>query len=427
MDEYITTLLPGTETTVSMVRDVRACVYEDHTALSRTDIDSIPVKVDVETLYILEQKSDRKSLPPVVNIYIPDYEYNRSSATERQDFAVQTTIPIATIKPPHRPMGTQVDSTVEQHTVAAQTTDSLHRPTKERQRLPSTSSLSSGDEGDRKKITTTTTITTTRYEIKRRHSSHHSSGDEADGSAVIYIDDKSQKHDYEDNFELKRHSSNDDHLPTVPDQRPSFGQVTSRIRIDQLRDINRHVVRRHVQENDYNEDEHRSSEVYEIHSRGACKCIVVSYEEKTQYGSETRFEKQLQRIERTYTDEDLKAAELHVIVSPSDGDYQLVRRDYGLSKQYDDEKENENIYDKLRQPTISIHYYTKEGHRMRTEHARRLEHLPLVIRCEIEYELNHYGMLKRSFHFRLFLSLRDFQSQSEREKDVFHQLRFCFS
>jgi hypothetical protein len=28
---------------------------------------------------------------------------------------------------------------------------------------------------------------------------------------------------------------------------------------------------------------------------------------------------------------------------------------------------------------------------MRTEHVRRLEHLPLVIRCEIEYELNHYG------------------------------------
>jgi hypothetical protein len=28
---------------------------------------------------------------------------------------------------------------------------------------------------------------------------------------------------------------------------------------------------------------------------------------------------------------------------------------------------------------------------MRTEHARRLEHLPLVIRSEIEYELNHYG------------------------------------
>src|SRR5690242_1602806 len=100
MEEYITTLLPGTETSISMVRDVRACVYEDDTAVSRTDVDSVPVKVDVETLYILEQKSDKKSLPPVVNIYIPDYQYNRSSTTERQDSAIQTTTPTTTIKPP---------------------------------------------------------------------------------------------------------------------------------------------------------------------------------------------------------------------------------------------------------------------------------------------------------------------------------------
>jgi hypothetical protein len=389
MEEYVTTLLPGTETSVSMVRDVRARVYEDHTFVSRNDVDNIPIKVDVETLYILEQKSNKKSLSPIVNIYIPDYEYNRSK--ERQDFAMQTITPTSTIKPPHRPIGTQVNSIIEQHTVGAQTTDSLHRPTKERQRLPTPPSPSSSQENDTKKITTT--ITTRRYEIKRRHSSHHISDEEDDGAAVVYIDDKSKKVDYEDNFELKcgkRHSSTDDPLPIAPEQRLPFGQVASRIRIDQLRDINRHVVRRHLQENDYNADEYHSSEVYEIHTRGACKCLVVSYEEKTQYGSETRFEKQLQRIERTYTDEELKGTELHVIVTSSDGDYQLVKRDYGLNKQ--NNNENENSYDKSRHPTIAIHYYTKEGHRMRTEHARHLEHLPLVIRSEIEYELNHYGM-----------------------------------
>ena len=367
-----------------MVRDVRARIYDDHTAVSQTD--TIPVKVDVETLYILEEKSDRKCVSPIVNIYIPDYEYNRS--TERQDFAMQTTAPTATIKPPHRPIGTQVNSIVEQHTVGAQTTDSLHRPNKERQRLPTPPSLISSDrEEEIQKITTTTT---TRYEIKRRHSSHHTTEDDEDGGAVIYIDDKSKKSDYEDNFELKRekrHSSTDDHLPIAPNKALSFGQVASRIRIDQLRDINRHVVRRHVQENDSNDSEHRSSEVYEIHTRGACKCLVISSEEKTQYGNETRFERQLQRIERTYTNEELKSTELHVIVTSSDENYQLVQRDYGVNKQNDEEKENEYS----QPPAISIHYYNKDGNKIKTEHSRRLEHLPLVIRSEIEYELNHYG------------------------------------
>jgi hypothetical protein len=137
MEDYVTNLLPGTETSVSMVRDVRARVYEDDTSISRTDIENIPVKVDVETLYILEQKSDKKSISPIVNIYIPDYEYNRSK--EQQDFSMQT----STIKPPQRPIGTQVDSIIEQNTVGAQTTDSLHRPIKERQPLPTPSSPSS--------------------------------------------------------------------------------------------------------------------------------------------------------------------------------------------------------------------------------------------------------------------------------------------
>jgi hypothetical protein len=377
-----------------MVRDIRARVYEDDTALSRTNIDSIPVKVDVETLYILEQKSHKKSLPSNVNSYISNHEDNRLPIIEQHDFATQTTAPISTVKPPHKPIGTQVGSMVEQHTVAAQTTDSLHWPTKERQRLPS-SSIEDGETGNN--IRTKITTTTKRYEIKRRHSSHHSTEDEDDGAAVVYIDDKIKSQDSDNNFVLKRekrHSSNDDRLPIVPEQHSSFGQVTSKININILRNINRDVVDRHLQDNNFNKEEHRSSEVYEIHTRGACKCLVVSYEENTQHGTETRFEKQIQHIERTYTDEDLKATELHVICTSSDNDYQLVKRDYGLSKQNDDEKENENIYEKSKQPTISIHYYTKEGHRVRTEHARRLEHLPLVIRCEIEYELNHYGKIQ---------------------------------
>jgi hypothetical protein len=378
MDDFVTSLLPGTETSISMVRDVRARLYEDTSAVSRTDVENIPVKLDVETLYILEQKSEKRSLPSVVNIHTSDFERNRSS--ERHDFAMQTTTPTIAIKPSNRPIGTQVDTTIEQNTVAAQTSDSLHRSINEQQSL-----ILSPFEDDETSQVIRTTTTTTRREIKRRHSSHHTSEDEDDdtggGTACIYIDEK-------ENFQLKRHSLPDDQSENLPEQRSSFGQVTSRLRIDQLRDINRNVVRRHREQNETEVSEHRSSEVYEVHTRGACKCLVVSTEEKTQYGSETRFEKQLKRIERTYTDEDLRATELHVIVTSSDRNYQLVRRDYG-SNTYDDD-----VFDKSRQPTITIHYYTKDGHRMSTEQARHLEHLPLFIRCEIEYELNHYGMLK---------------------------------
>ena len=388
MEEYVTNLLPGTEASVSMVRDVRTRVYDDTSAVSRTDMEGIPVKVDVETLYILEQKSDKKSPSPVINVFIPDYEYKH--IVEHQDFGVQTTTPTTVVKPPHRPIGTQVNSTVEQHTVGAQTTDSLHRPSRERQRLPTPPPVE-----EELRRTTTTTTTTTRYEIKRRHSSYTSEDDDNDeGAAVIYIDNKSKKSDFEDNFELKRekhYSASDEQLPVVPISRLPFGQVASRIRIDQLRDINRHVVRRHVQENDSHGEEYHSTEVYEVHTRGACKCLVVSYEEKVQYGAKTRFEKQLERIERTYTEAELKATELHVIVTTSDSKYQLVKRDYGSKKANDEEKENE----KSSQPTIKIHYYTNDGHRMGTEHIRPLEQLPLVIRSEIEYELNHYGRFKR--------------------------------
>jgi hypothetical protein len=375
MDEYVTSLLPGTQTSVSMVRDVRARLYEDATAISNVNGDHIPIKVDVETLYILEQKSEKKFLPSISNVYTTDSEQHESSVT--------TTIPISTMKVPHRPVGIQVNSTVEQSTVAAQTTDSLHRPNKERHRLPSPPSSSMDDEETSK--VTKTTITTTRYEIKRHHSSHHSSEDEDNrddnaGVTVIYIDDK-------DNSPMKSDSPIDDALPIAPEPSSTFGQVTSRIRIDKLRDLNRNIVRRQSDQHNNNQDEHRSTEVYEIHTRGACKCLVVSCEEKTQYGSETRFEKQLQRIERTYTDEELKNTELHVIVTTSDRDYQLVRRDHGFNRH--DQINDERDY---RQPSITVHYYTREGQRMRSEQGRHLEHLPLFIRCEIEYELNHYGM-----------------------------------
>ena len=376
-----------------MVRDVRARVYEGDMDTSSNNADSIPVKVDVETLYILEEKSDQKVLSSTVDVHISDYECNRPSTVQREDFAVQTTLPIPTTKPTYRPVGIQAEAIIEQHTVAAQTTDSLHRSTKERQCLPSSTSY----EDETEKVTPK--AVRTKYEIKRRHLSRHSSIDDNDNNdhngVIICIDNKSKQHDYEDNFELKRkkyHSSSDDYLPVVPEQRSSFGQVTSRLHIDQLRDINRYVVRHHLQETDDNEEEHRSSEVYEIHMRGECKCIVMSYEEKTQYGSQTRFEKQLQRIEDTYTNDELKSTELHVIVTTSNNDYQLVKRDYSSTKSNYFEIENQNNDEKSKQPTVSIHYYTKDGHRMRTEHARRLENLPLVIRCEIEYELNHYGM-----------------------------------
>ena len=366
-----------------MVRDVRARVYEDTSAVSRTDVDNIPVKLDLETLYILEQKTEKPSLPSTRNSHGSDYEYKNT--LDRHDFAMQT-IPATATKPSNRPVGIQVETTVDQNTVAAQTTDSLHRPVAERQYL----SASSFEDDETSQIIRTTT-TTRRYEVKRRHSSHHTSEDEEDdagGSAVIYIDDK-------DNFQLKRHSLTDEQSENIPEQRSPFGQVTSRLHINQLRNINRNVVSRHVEQNQSEVDEHRSSEVYEIHTRGACKCLVVSTEEKTHYGSETRFEKQLKRIERTYTDEDLKATELHVIVTTNDQNYQLVRRDYGPNR-FDDDG-----LDQTKQPTITIHYYTKDGHRRSTEQGRPIENLPLFIRSEIEYELNHYGMFKRNVSFRM--------------------------
>ncbi|UJR21423.1 hypothetical protein I4U23_024510 [Adineta vaga] len=378
-EDYITSLVPGAETSISMVRDVRACLYEVDSGISQPGVENIPVQVDVETLYILEQKSDKKSLTSTEKLHGHDYEQNRIGGSERHDFAMQTPIPITTIKVSNRPMGTQVDSTVERSTVAAQTTDSLHRPVRERQQLVSATAI---EDGEVSKVIRTTT-TTTRYEVKRRHSSHHSSEDDEDGtgSTVIYIDDK-------DSFQMNQQPIPEQHIENITEQRSSYNQVASHVTVDQGHEVNRNFVRRQVDRQEQEDHENRSLEVYEIHTRGACKCLVVSYEEKTQYGAETRFEKQLKRIERTYTNEELKSTELHVIVTVSDADYQLVRRDYGSHINVEDEDE---MQDKTIPPTITIHYYTKEGHRMRTEHERRLEHLPLFIRCEIEYELNHYG------------------------------------
>ena len=346
-----------------MVRDVRARLYEDDSALSRTDVESLPMKVDVETLYILEQKSEKKSLPINVNVHLADL--NRPSTSDRHDFAMQANIPVTTIKPSNRPIGTQVETSIGQNTVAAQTTDTLHRLLKDRPHL-----LSSGsdEEGEVSKTIRTTT-TTTRYEVKRRHSTHQTSEDEEEdvgGTAVIYLDDQ-------------EHTSTH-RRPSIEEEK-IIEHSSSSHRIRTQSDISQHA-----QQINYEDDEHRSNEVYEIHTRGACKCLVVSHEEKTQFGPETRFEKQLKRIERTYTQEELKSAELHVIVTGVDGDYQLVRRDYGSYTSRD-----ELFVDHVKQPAITIHYYTKDGQRMRSEHGRYLEHLPLFIRCEIEYELNHYG------------------------------------
>ena len=141
------------------------------------------MKVDVETLYILERKSDKNSSPSVMNIYVPD----RSPPREQHDFAMQTAKSPPHIKRDQRPIGIQVNTPVIQHTVAAQTTNSLARPTRERQRLPS-SSMEDGQPNHGSKTTTTT-----KYEIKRRYSNRYSSEDDdlEEGTAVIYIDDKS--------------------------------------------------------------------------------------------------------------------------------------------------------------------------------------------------------------------------------------------
>ncbi|CAF3415302.1 unnamed protein product [Rotaria sp. Silwood1] len=384
MNEYVNSTIPDAETSVSMVRDFRTRFYDDDLILSRTQNDNIPVKVDVETLYILEQKS----VPPNTNIYTPDYGYNRSSTLDRHDFAAQTTIPTINQRPSNRPIGTQVNTTVEQNTVSAQTTDSLHRPIRERQCITTIASVE--DDEDSEIIRKKTTTTTTKYEVKRRHSSHHSSDDEDDAgtTTIVYTDDKENYQAITQPPPPPPPPPMEEERHDLSEQRTSYVEVTSHERTDETSDTNRNLVRRHIEQSDYSEDEYHSSEVYEIHTRGACKCLVVSYEEKPQYGAETRFEKQLQRIERTYTEEELRSTELHVIVTASDENYQLVRREY-TSNRYDGE---ERIYDKTRYPSITIHYYTKDGIRTRTEQRRSLENLPLFIRCEIEYELNHYGM-----------------------------------
>ena len=116
MDEYIDSLLPHTETSVCMVRDIRARLYEDESGFAPAHTDHVPMKVDVETLYILEQRA-------TVGREIPVHH--------RHDFGSQTNLLTSPNRPSHRPVGTQVNSTVEQQTVAAQTTDTLHRAKRE--------------------------------------------------------------------------------------------------------------------------------------------------------------------------------------------------------------------------------------------------------------------------------------------------------
>ena len=335
INDYMTTLLPNTETAISVVRDFRAHIYDDESTSSYADGDHIPVKVDLETLYILEQRADRPLTP------IDNNEANRSTSRERYDFAVQTTtIPTTTTATiSNRPVGTQVDTQIEQNTVAAKTTDSLNRSA--RLFHDEIDDDDDEEEGTSKIIRSTTTTTISK--IIRRRSGHHTSDDEDDvndngGNIVIHFDE-------EDNT--------------------NYRQVTHGL---STRD---------------NLDDVRSDEVYEIHTRGACKVLVVSHDEPTQYGSETALERQIKQIERSYTNVELQAIELHVIVTTSDRNYRLVRRDYGNTIRSND--------DQKRQPCAIIHYYTADGQRMATEQARPLDQLPLFIRCEIEYELNHYN------------------------------------
>lgn len=341
-----------------MVRDVRTRFYDEDSNQSQVFNENLPMKVDVETLYILEQRETRK----------PTIDFVRPSINDRQDFASQTLISNSTVKPENRPVGTQVETTIDQQTVSAQTSDSLHWPTRERQSLSNLINVENDE--DTNQVTTTTI--TRRYEVKRRHSSHYSSEDEANEEPTkitIEIDEK-----------------NNETLPTVPNQTSSFGHVSSKIRMDQLRQLNRQIVERHTEQQNENlfENQPRSNEVYEIHTRGACKCLVVTVEEKPQTGSETRLENQLRRIEQTYNDDELQRTEIHVIVTNSDRDYQLVRRDYGTNQR-------NNEQDARKRPAINIHYYDRSGQRMSTEYHRFLDHLPLFIRCEIDYELNHYS------------------------------------
>ena len=177
IEEYVTPLLPETETSVSMVRDVRARVFDDgddDAALSRIDVETMAVKVDVETLYILEQTSERKAgaHSSNVNLYISDHESRRSPMRERL------------VSPPNRAASPQRPMDTQSHSPTILTSDTLHRRTNERQRLPSSSSRHD-DEG--RPVMITPPI---RYEIKRRRSSHQSSLDEDDGAAVIHIDEQ---------------------------------------------------------------------------------------------------------------------------------------------------------------------------------------------------------------------------------------------
>jgi hypothetical protein len=153
-----------------MVRDVRARIFDESAASTANNNETSPVKVDVETLYILEQKSN-KNTPhsSMLNIHLADSDKNRSPIRNRQDFAMQTVPSSPTNKPVHRPIGIQVNSSVRQNTVAAQTTDSLHRPMRERQRLPSPNQRNPSDNAP--------TITT-KFELNRRLSERTKSQDD---------------------------------------------------------------------------------------------------------------------------------------------------------------------------------------------------------------------------------------------------------
>ncbi|CAF1204332.1 unnamed protein product, partial [Didymodactylos carnosus] len=365
-----------------MVRDVRARMYEDNSEPATTSPTTPPeeiMKVDLETLYILEQRSEKSSTPTVMDIYIsPKYRCVIEEEKEEHDEHYRT------YHPPLTGINTVVQTSYSQPT----TQQTFQQP------IEIQSDLSQA-------TTTTATTTQTTSSLPRHHkekkvvvidadtyrtamsksSLESDEGSDTESGAVIYINNqeenseslKQEKNNASGSDSELDHSYGKDH--------PTIGKITSKIRMDQIRDLNRNVVRR------YFEESNQRSEFYEIHTRGQCKCIVLVVDDfskqKVNKGEQTSMEAQITKLEITYTPQELQKISLHVLYtadSESLSDYILIKRDYF-----------DSYYDEYQiHPTIHINYYTREGHLFKTE-ERRLDQIPLTIRCEIEYELNHYG------------------------------------
>ncbi|CAF0841645.1 unnamed protein product [Didymodactylos carnosus] len=294
----------ATETSITMVRDVRARMYEDKiektTKSTTTPVEEI-MKVDLETLYILEQRGEKPpSAPTMMDIYVsPEYRYIIEEEREEHDehhrtyhpaginTAVQTIYTQPTSRQKfQRPIGTQSD--LNQATITTQTTDSLHRQPKERKKI----------------IVDANTQTT----IKDKSSLKSDDSSDGDGT-VVYIDNR------EENFECWKKDTNEGSSDETDYGRdkdhPSIGKITSKIKMDQIRDLNRNVVRRHFEESE------QQREFYEIHTRGQCKCVVLSIDDYNSQevirGDQTAMEEQITKIEKMYTFQALQHINLHVL------------------------------------------------------------------------------------------------------------------